>query len=134
MPTPAGRAFGFIRMSSGPGALKEKPRPGVSSCIDDTPRSASTQSAPARPSAASTCRQAREVRSPRDEDVRAEAQAPQPGLGLRQLERIDVEAEQPSARLEALEHRARVAAVAERAVHGDLAGLRVEHLQDLGQP
>ena len=35
---------GFIRRSKGPSALNVKPRSGLSICIDDTPRSASTKS------------------------------------------------------------------------------------------
>ena len=40
---------GFIRMSSGPACLLVKPRAGLSSCMEDTPRSARIISAPSAP-------------------------------------------------------------------------------------
>ena len=43
-----GPRVGSMRMSSGPSRRKLKPRAGSSSCIEDTPRSARRQSAPAR--------------------------------------------------------------------------------------
>ena len=77
-------------------------------------------------------RQAREVRSPRDEDVRAEAQAPHPGLCLRELQRIHVETQQLPARLDPLENGTRMASVAERAIDGCVSRSRIERFQDLG--
>ena len=68
-------------------------------------------------------RQAREVAAARREPIRAEPRRAQAGLGARQLDRIDVETDQPAARLNAFENRARVSAEAERAVDGDVAGL-----------
>ena len=48
------RALRSIRMSSGSSRRKLKPRPSASSCIDDTPRSASTPSTPSMPRSSST--------------------------------------------------------------------------------
>ena len=50
-------------------------------------------------------------------------------LGARQLQWIDVEPDQASARLHALEDRSRMTAPAECAVHRDVASLRAEALQ-----
>ena len=72
-------------------------------------------------SAASTCgRPAKLLRCATNESG-VESGRSQTRFRARQLERIDVEPDQPSARLNALEDRARVAAEAERAVDRDVA-------------
>ena len=78
-------------------------------------------------------RQPREIAPVRDERVRAEPRRAQPFVRARQLDRIDVEANQPSAGLNAFEDRAGVAAEPERAVDRHVAGpgrQRVQHLRD----
>ena len=79
-------------------------------------------------------RQAGEVAVVRDEGLRAEAGRAQARFGARQLERVDVEADQASAGLHAFEDRPRMAAAAERAVHGDVAGPRAEGSAGLPPP
>ena len=66
-------------------------------------------------------RQAGEVGVARDEGVGAEAGRAQARFRAWQLERIDVEPDEPSARLHALQDRARVTAAAERAIDRHLA-------------
>ena len=70
-------------------------------------------------------------------EVPDELRRAEPRLGARQFERIDVEADQASAGLDALEDRLRMTAAAERAVHRDLAGYRAQaahHFADHDRP
>src|SRR5437762_1983876 len=50
---------------------------------------------------------------------------------LRQLDRINIQTDESSTRQDALQNLARMSAVAERAIHRDLTGLRVEHFENL---
>ena len=77
-------------------------------------------------------RQCREAVMPGDELVGTEALGAEPGFGARQLQRIDIQAKQPSAGLQRLENRPCMPAAAKRAIHGHLARTRAEMLQDLG--
>ena len=70
----------------------------------------------------------------RDERLGAEAGGAQTRLGARQLERIDVESDQASARLHALQDRLRVTAAAERAVDRDVAGAGLQAARALRPP
>src|ERR1019366_6376376 len=65
-------------------------------------------------------RQTGEVPVPRDEGLRTESGGAQTGFRARQLERIHVEADQASSRLDAFEDRLRVTAAAKRAVNGNV--------------
>src|SRR5262245_53442118 len=51
--------------------------------------------------------------------VRAESERTQAGLGFRQLDRIDIKTDEPSAGLDRREHHSRMAAVAERTIDCD---------------
>ena len=66
----------------------------------------------------------------RDERLRAEAGRAETRFRARQLERVDVEPDQASAGLHALEDRSRMAAAAERAVDRDVAGCGPQAAQD----
>lgn len=74
-----------------------------------------------------------EILMSRDEGGGAEASAPQSFFRSWQLEGIDVQAEQASGRLNALEKRERVPATAERAVDGDIARRRAQASQSFRQ-
>ena len=71
-------------------------------------------------------RQPREVAPVGGESFRAETKRAKTTFGLGQLNRIGIEAEQASGGLEAGEDFLRVSAVAERAIHRDLAGTRIQ--------
>ena len=120
-----------MRMSSGPAAFVENPRWGVSSCMEDTPEVRQDAVGAGQPFGGQRLRQAGEVRPARAEHPLAEAERAQPRLGPGQFQRIDIEAEQESARQQARDQLARMAAVAERAVHGRAARARAEDVEDL---
>ena len=118
-------------MSSGPSALKVNPRAGSSICIEESPRSASRTSAPPGASASTNgARPAKFIRRTHDR-LGGEAEAPEPGLGPGQFDRVGVDADQPAAGLDGGEKFPGVAAVPERAVDGDLARPRREYVEDL---
>src|SRR5690349_14282344 len=75
-------------------------------------------------------RQPREVAALDGEDVRAETERAQPGLGFRQLDRVGVESQQSSAGPEPREYFPRMATVTERAIHGQFARPGRQHFQD----
>ena len=72
-----------------------------------------------------------EVLAMHDERSTGEAECTQPRFAFREFDGIDIEADEPSARLHRAQQLARMTAVAERAIHDDLAGLRREHFEDL---
>ena len=84
------------------------------------------------PSAARTPGSAAKLWWRGDERLRTEAGGAELGLGARQLHRVDVEADEAPARLQALEDCPRMAAAAEGAIDGGLAGPRPQALQHLG--
>jgi hypothetical protein len=66
-----------------------------------------------------------------DESIRTKALGAKRGLGPRQLDRIDIQPDQPSTGLHAREDPARMTAAAKGAVDRELAGSRAEAAQDL---
>ena len=77
-------------------------------------------------------RQPGEIARVGHERLGAEAGSAKRRLGARQLEGIDVEADEAPAGLQALQHRPGMTTAAERAVDRGLAGLRPQALQHLG--
>ena len=69
----------------------------------------------------------------RDEGIGAEAGGAQSRFRPRQLERIDVDADQPPAWLHGFQDRLRVRAAAERAVDRHLAGCRLKAAKHFSQ-
>ena len=76
-------------------------------------------------------REAGEVRAMHGQRFIGEAERPQPRFAFREFDGIDIEPDEPSAGLHGAEQLARMAAVAERAIHDDFAGLRRERFHDL---
>ena len=75
-------------------------------------------------------RQAGEIAAVRGENSFIKTQFAQPRLGLRQLQRVLIQTQQFSAGRNSCQNFLRVTAVTERAIHGEVAGLRRKHLQN----
>jgi len=74
--------------------------------------------------------QAGEVRVVSGEKIWTESECAKTSFGFGEFDRIGVEAEQTSVGLKSRQNFLRVATVAKRAVHGDFARLRREHVEN----
>ena len=79
----------------------------------------------------STSRKTGKVRPVHGKGVRTKSERAQTRFGFRQFDGIDIEADKPAARLERWEECDRMAAIAERAIHGEFARLRSKNFHDL---
>ena len=114
-----------IRMSSGPGREKEKPRSATSSCGEETPRSTSAPSTRSMPSERQHALGVAEVGAHGAEGL---AEAGQAGAGRGEGARVAVGADHLRT---PLEQGLGVAAAAQRAVEDDHPGAGLEQLDDL---
>ena len=126
-----GRATGFIRMSSGPSSLNVKPRDRVVELHRGDAEVGEDEVDGREAGLGEDLRKPGEAGAADGEDVLAEAERAKTRLGLRQLERVGVEADEPAAREEARQELGGVPAPAERRVDGDEAGPGAERLEDL---
>ena len=116
-----------MRMSSGSSRRKLKPRPSASSCIDDTPRSAS---APADGVDAALVEHAVQLAVVGVHELDAIAERGQRFARQRERRRVAIEPEH--AIRAGFEQRAAVAAETDRAVDEQPAARRLEQLEHLG--
>ena len=119
-----------MRMSSGPPAFVENPRAGSSSCIEETPRSATNAIGPGQIGVGQHLGQTGEVAAERRERLRAKTRGAQAGFGLGQFNRVRIQSDQASAGLESRQNFLRMTAVTKRAIHRQFAGPRREHFQN----
>ena len=118
-------------MSSGPATLKLKPR-GVVDLHGGKTEIREEQVRPFGCLGGEEPRQRREIHTSQDDRFGRKTEAAESGLGLGQFDRIGIQAEQPSARLDGGEEGAGMTAVSQRAIDGDIPRPRSEHAQDLG--
>jgi hypothetical protein len=113
-----------------PSCWKPKPAPDRRSGIEETPRSRTRSPRPGPPISQHSVQRS-EIRVPHEQDALVVTQRAQTRLALRQLDRIDVEGQQPPAGREALEHSFGVSTPAERTVDAALPRTRREYRQQL---